>query len=237
MAGSRSLRHQVVVTASGARRSTSLANAYAALRTSAKPHRGRIRTYTCRPAPPEVLGQPVAPKLGQDLHPARCGPPGARCRTRTAAWGPGRCATRPGALGVGPARVPRMELHRGHLHRPQHAGQLGDAQLVGVPAVAREAHPHRLQPRRRAAGHPLLVHLLAGHPGGKPMQHARPLAQRPDDPLPHRQVVAGQVELGLAAGREIHPVRVGDAHRPVPDLELRRCGHRYPPSVPHMLLS
>ena len=67
-------------------------------------------------------------------------------------------------FGVGPAGVPRVELDRGHLDRPHDAGQFGDAQLVRVPAVAREAHPHGFQPRRRAVRHPLLMHLLARRP-------------------------------------------------------------------------
>ena len=68
-----------------------------------------------------------------------------------------------GLLDVGPPGVPRVELDRRHLHRPDHVGQLGHAQLVGVQAVAGEVDPHRLQPRRRAGRHPLLVDLLAAH--------------------------------------------------------------------------
>ena len=33
-------------------------------------------------------------------------------------------------------------------------------------------------------------------------------------------------ELGLAAGREVHPVRIRDPHRPVPDLKLHVPSHR-----------
>ncbi|GEM_PF-6928332 len=119
-----------------------------------------------------------------------------------------------------------MEFHGRHLHRPHHAGQFGDAQFVGVPAVAGEVHPHRLQPRRRAVRNPLLVYLLPGDPGGEPVHHARPLTQRAHDAIADRQVIADQVELGLATGREVHPARVGDPHRPVPDLKLHLiCGH------------
>lgn len=50
-----------MVTSSGARRSTSRANARAARRTSPNVHSGAIRTYTCNPRPPEVFGQPTAP--------------------------------------------------------------------------------------------------------------------------------------------------------------------------------
>ena len=86
--------------------------------------------------------------------------------------------------------------------------------------------PHRLQPRRRAVRDPLLVHLLPGDPGREPVHHARPLPQRAHDAIPDRQVVLGQVQLGLPASREVHPVRIGDPHRPVPDLNLHPiCGH------------
>ena len=127
-----------------------------------------------------------------------------------------------GLLGVRPSRVPGMELDGRHLHRPDHAGQLGDAQLVGVSVVAREVDTHRLDPRRRSAGQPLLVNLLAADAGGEAVQHARSLPQRSDDPVADAQVVARQVELGVSDGREVDPVGVGDANRAVSDLELRR---------------
>src|SRR6476469_7816022 len=49
-----------------------------------------------------------------------------------------------GLLGVLAAAVPRVELHGGHLHRPDHAGQLGDAELVGGAVPAREVQLHGL---------------------------------------------------------------------------------------------
>src|SRR5205814_10431804 len=73
---------------------------------------------------------------------------------------------------------------------------------------------------------PLLVELLPGDSGGEPVHHAGPLAQRADDAIADRDVVAGQVELGLSTGREVHPVRIGDPYRPAPDLELHRASHR-----------
>ena len=186
----------------------------------------------CRPLPPEVFGQPVAPSSSS----TSCTTWATRRTVPKPHWGIGIQVDAPlvGQLGVGPARVPGVELHGGHLHRPQHAGQFGDAQFVGVPAVAREVHPDGLHPRRRAVRDPLLVHLLAGHAGREPVQHAGPLAQRPDDAVAHRQVVAGQVQLGLAPGREVHPVRVGDPHRPVPDLEFYRLGHKQNVAAPQV---
>ena len=46
------------------------------------------------------------------------------------------------------------------------------------------------------------------------VQHARPLAQRADDPVADAHVVLGEVELGLAAGREVDAVRARDPHGP-----------------------
>ena len=127
-----------------------------------------------------------------------------------------------GRLGVGAAAVPRVELDGGHLHRPEDLGDLGDAELVGGAVPAGEVHLHGLQPRRRAGRDALLVHLLAGHAGGEAVQHAGPLAQRVDDPVAHREVVVGEVPLGLAARREVDPVGVAQPHDAVVDLQLHR---------------
>ena len=104
-----------------------------------------------------------------------------------------------GLLGVGAPAVPRVELDRRHLHRPDHRAELGHAQLVGGPAPAREVQLHGLDPVRRAGRQPLLVHLLVGQPLREPVQHARPLAQRVDDAGPDGEVVLDQVELGRPA--------------------------------------
>ena len=65
---------------------------------------------------------------------ARRGRPGARVSNPQSGHRVEVDAPLVGPLGVGPAGVPRVELHGRHLHRPDHAGQLGHAQLVGVPA-------------------------------------------------------------------------------------------------------
>ncbi len=127
-----------------------------------------------------------------------------------------------GPLDVGAARVPGMELDRRHLHRPDHARELGDAQLVGVAAVTGEGQPDGLHPVGGAGRDALLVHLVAVDPAREAMQHARPLPQRADDPVADADVVAREVELRLAASREVHPVRAREAHRAIADLELHR---------------
>ena len=67
---------------------------------------------------------------------------------------------------------------------------------------------------------PLLVHLVAGHAGGEAVQHARPLVEGADDAVADAEVVVDEVELGLAARREVDPVGVGHPHHLVVDLEL-----------------
>src|SRR5450759_2538626 len=129
-----------------------------------------------------------------------------------------------GTVGVGAPAVPRVELDRGHLHRPDHGGQLGDTQLVREPVVSREAHPDGLDPGRGAAREPLLVHLLAADSFGEPVQHGGPLCQPANDPVTDAEVVEGQVELRLPPRREVDPVRMGDAHDPVPDDQLGGWG-------------
>ena len=125
-------------------------------------------------------------------------------------------------LGVGPPRVPRMELDRGHLHCPDHAAQFGDAELVGRPLEPREEQLNRLDPRRSAAGKSFLVDLVAAEPLREPVHHAGPLAKRPDDPVPDAQVVLGQIQLGRAGCREVDPLGMGDPHRALTDDEFHR---------------
>jgi hypothetical protein len=62
--------------------------------------------------------------------------------------------------------------------------------------------------------------LLAADAFRETVHHAGPLPQRADDPLSDGKVVASQVELGLAPGREVDPVGIGDSHRAVPNLQL-----------------
>jgi len=113
-----------------------------------------------------------------------------------------------------------MELDRRHLHGPDHAPELSDAQLVGGPSEPREVNVHRLDPVGRAPGQPLLVHLLAVDAVRESMEHAWTLAQRADDPVADAHVVPSEVELGLAARREIHAVGIRDPYGPAADVQL-----------------
>ncbi len=91
--------------------------------------------------------------------------------------------------------------------------ELGHAQLVGGAPEPREVDLDRLDPVGGARRDPLLVDLLAVDAGREAVQHARPLAQRADDPVADGDVVVREVELRLAALGEVHAVRAGDADR------------------------
>jgi hypothetical protein len=54
--------------------------------------------------------------------------------------------------------------------------------------------------------------LFSGDPLGEPVEHAGPLPQGPDDALADADVIAGDIELGVTAGRKIDTVRIGDPH-------------------------
>src|SRR5690606_32033218 len=57
------------------------------------------------------------------------------------------------------------------------------------------------------------------HPVGEAVEHARPLAQGVDDAGSDGHVVLREVELGLAAGREVRTVGVADAYVVAVDVE------------------
>ena len=175
----------------------------------------------CRPR-----SSATRPRPARRVPRARRGRPGARSRIRSAASGPGRSATRRAAR-CRPAAsstdgTPRWTSGPPTGHWPvrsrtarRRAGRSAGSSPAPSPATG--------APRRD----PLLVHLLPGHPGREAMHHAGPLAQRAHDAVTDRQVVAGQVELGLAAGREVDPAGIGDPDSPAPDLEFGFCcrGH------------
>ena len=134
-----------------------------------------------------------------------------------------------GSLGVLATAVPRVELHRRHLHGPDDRAELGDAELVGGPVPAREVQLHGLDPRGRTLRESLLVDLRPLDALGEPVQHAGSLEEGVDDARTDCQVVLHQVELGgspVTDRREVDPVRVADAHDAVVDLDLDGRGLR-----------
>src|SRR5215211_9062208 len=103
-----------------------------------------------------------------------------------------------------------MELHRRHLHGPDDVRDVIDAKLVGVSIEAREVHAYGLDPRRRAMWQPLLMNLFAVDTIGEAVQHARSVIERIDDAIRDRQVIPSKIKFGLAARREVNPVRIAD---------------------------
>ena len=171
-----------------------------------------------RPADPAHLGEHLAHERRDDL---RIGELGAGLRVDVD-------PQLVGTVDVGSARRPRMEVDDGEVRGPGDLGQLGHAELVGMPA-GREGDARDLDPVRPLLGHALLVDHLALDAVGEAAKLCRPFAQRPHDPLADRQVVADEIELRLAAGRKEHLVRVRHLDDPLPHLELdegrRHCGH------------
>ena len=53
-----------------------------------------------------------------------------------------------------------MELHRRHLHSPDHVRRMRNAELVCIPIETRKVHAYRLDPWRRSKQQPLLMHFL-----------------------------------------------------------------------------
>ncbi len=122
-------------------------------------------------------------------------------------------------LRVEPPRRPRAELERGEVRRPRDVRDLGDAQLVRVPA-GRERHARGLDPVRPLLGHALLPDHLAADALRLAFQLAGTLVQCAHDPVADGDEVVHEVELRLAAGREVDLVRVRHLDGAAPELEL-----------------
>ena len=123
------------------------------------------------------------------------------------------------ALRVGASRRPRAELERREVRRPDDVRDLGDAELVGVPA-RRERDARGLDPVGPALRHALLPDHLAADALRLPLQLAGALVERAHDAVADGDEVADEVELRLAARREVDLVRVRDLDDPAADLEL-----------------
>ena len=179
------------------------------------------------PRLPDVFGQPTKPSSSStSLHHAR--DPLGVGEGRARAAGRCRCGARPGCSTSRPPRRPRVEVQRAEVRRPDHVGELGDAELVGVPPGG-EGDPGGLDPLGTLLGDALLVDRLALGPVRVALELGRPLVEGAHDPVPDREVVVDEVELRLAARREVHLVRVGDLDEALTDLQLderRRHGNR-----------
>jgi hypothetical protein len=130
-----------------------------------------------------------------------------------------------GPVDVAAPRRPRVEVDHGEIRAPHDLRELGDAELVGVPA-GREGDAGDLDPLGPLLRHPLLVDLLAPDPVGEPAELRRSLAQRADDALADGDVVVDEVPLRVPGVREEDLVGVRDLDDAPADLELdERRGH------------
>ena len=220
----RSSFHHAVVTRSGVRRSISRANASAQRRTTGNSHFGSIRTGDMdaavagrlRPAGVADLRQRLAHDSGDPLAVVEIG---SRLRVDVD-------AELVRMLGIGPPRRPGVEVDHGEVRRPDDLRELRHAELVGVSAGGK-GDARSLDPLGALLGHALLVDLLAFDPVREAAQLGRPLAQRPHDPVPDRDVVVDEVALRVPGARKEHLVRVRHLDDALPDLELdERRRHR-----------
>ncbi len=124
-----------------------------------------------------------------------------------------------------------MKVDHGEIRRPGDLRQLGHAELVGVTAGG-ERDARRLDPLRALLRHALLIDLLALDPVGEAAELGGALAQRPHDPVAHRQVVVDEIALGVARGRKQHLVGVRDLDEALPDLELDEGRSHAPNRIP-----
>ena len=122
-------------------------------------------------------------------------------------------------LGIGTPRGPRVKVDHREVRGPGDLGDLGHAELVGMPAGGKR-DAGRLDPLRTLLGHALLVDLLPVDPVGKAAHLRRPVVERADDALADRQVVVDEVALRVARRGKQHLVGVRDLDDALPDLEL-----------------
>ena len=139
------------------------------------------------------------------------------------------------------AHRPRMERDGAHLRRPADDGDLGRADLVGVPA-RRERDPRGLDVVGRSARDALLEEGVAAallprrqhdarvHALGPPLERRRTPRERAHDPVLDGEVVLDDVELGhggRALGRrEDHAIGAAHAQLASPGVDgraLLRC--------------
>ena len=225
----RSSFHHAVVTCFGSRRSISRANASAQRRTTGNSHFGSIRQATWMPRLPEVFGQPVQPISASVSRTttATCfaspkSVPGCGSMSIRSSSGRSTSARRDGH---------GMEVDDREVRRPGDLRDLGDAELVGVPA-GREGDARRLDPLGPLLGHALLVDHLALDAVRKPAQLRRPLVERAHDSLADREVVLDEVELRLLPRRKEHLLRVRHLDDPLAHLELDERRRHLPGRVP-----
>ena len=118
---------------------------------------------------------------------------------------------------VRPHRV-RVEVDTTQVHDPGQAGGIVDDDLVGR-ASRGERQFHRAQPLGPVLWRTFLEEELAIGTVDEALQRHRPAGDSSKRTVRHGHVVLDEVKLGVARGREVDLVGVGDRHLPAVNLQ------------------
>ena len=173
------------------------------------------------PRDPEVLGQPTSPR---SVSVARTTPATSRtCGHSTPGTGIEIDAHLVGVIEVLGAHRVRMQLEARQVGHPDQRGGITRHDFLGR-AAGRKRQLDHLDPRRPRLGGALLVERLVVDAVGESQQHVRPPARPAQRAVGHRDVVAGEIQLGVAGLRERGP---SADSTPAP-RGRRRSGSRVP---------
>ncbi len=115
-----------------------------------------------------------------------------------------------GVVGIVGVRRPNVEAEAPEIDGPRDVREISGHERSRRGPV-RRADDRRLEPLGRVVGYALLEERVAARAVREPLHQYRPAADRARDRLGNRQVIADEVELGLAPLREQH----------LPGLEIR----------------
>ena len=116
-----------------------------------------------------------------------------------------------------------MKIDATEVDHPGELGSVAEHDLVGA-AAGRVFQLDRLDPLGSVLRRPLLVERLPIDAVDVAFERHRPPGTRPQRAVGHRAVIAHQVDLGNARGREVELLRVGD--RDVLAVDVEHLGGR-----------
>ena len=125
---------------------------------------------------------------------------------------------------VGAHRV-RMQLQAGEVGHPQQRGGIAWHDLVGA-AAGRKAQRHHLDPWRPRFRSALLIEELPVDAVGVAHEHVGTPARPAQRAVRHREVIAREIQLGVAVARKEHFLRVGDGDLAIPGADHFLCSFR-----------
>ena len=151
-----------------------------------------MRTLTCMPREPLVLGQPRRPSSPSSAFTSSA----TRRTSAHATPGPGIeiDAQLVGVIEIAGAHRVRVQLDAAEVDDPREAGRVVDDDLLGG-AARRKRQRHGAQPGGPVLGRALLIERLALGAVDEALEHDGPVADAGDRAVRDRQVVADDVEL------------------------------------------